>query len=273
MKYAYLKPKKGDSPYYVHLTLDDEHHTMRVYYHMSWWKRETVDRSVFDYWIQGFKGILPQLKKSKRKHMKSGTNSIRVRGKCSVHRKMLKDIMGFVEKDTDQKIPAKLECYVNADSKMVEIEMQLPYSSLGAFPQEIEKLPVFTQDPDTETVKEKLLFFNLNYILGVKNTADTVTHSPELPPHHGSPDESEETKVRTTDTSIYGQEAQDERMADFRLDPAFAAGTHPYGSTMRSGNDDAVNAGDTGDASTNDANNDPHDDPINSNADGANGQD
>lgn len=249
-KFAYLKPCENDSPFYVHLTLNEATQTMRVYYHMSWWKREEVDKDVFNRWMTDFRNLVPCLhqtsqRSAKKTPIKSRANSVRVRGRCKVYAHMFKDIIGFVEKDTAHEIPIKIECYTNIESKMIEIELTLPYQYLGHLHQELHKLPIFTVNPDYETIRHRLLFFNMKYIVGFQ-TKTPLQNSLILPKHDGSPSLSSIGQTSTLHGNTGAQHATQttetrprelddftlDRLNEFKLDPAYCTGEHPYGYAM-----------------------------------------
>lgn len=202
--YAYLKPSKGDSPYYIHLTLDGKERSLRTYWHMSWWKNEHVHAPLFEQWKRDFQTILGLLQRGKVKEKK---NSYRITGRCSISSRVFADIIGFVEPDTQAEIPVKLECYVNSENKIIEIEMHTPYAPLGSLPNELIKLSkIFTHNPDYETVRSKLVFFNPAHIVSFspKGQGSEVFSKPDLPlpAHHGSPEaarRSEENEVPKLD--------------------------------------------------------------------------
>lgn len=163
--YAYLKPSEGDSPFYVHLTLDSGTQTLRLYWHMAWWKNEVVDMALFDRWRATFKALGPRLSRCKEKERR---HSYHVAGRGRVSSGLLHDIMGFVEPDTLPELPCKLAGYVNTQNHIIEVEVHVPYSCLGALPEEWSKLKhVFTANPDYETVRAKLTFFQPAHVLGV----------------------------------------------------------------------------------------------------------
>ena len=226
VRYAYLKPSAGDSPFYAHVTLDGKARTLRVYWHMSWWKSEAVDPALFARWRATFEELATVLERAKPAVKK---NSYRVQGRCRVSSALLKDLMGFVESDTQPEVPVKLACYVNAENKIVEVELTAHYRPLGSWPQGLLKLPqVFTTNPDYETVRAKLVFFDPSRVVrgpvGGRAVSDEA-----LPRHHGSP----EVARRAAAAAASG-------VPDMRLDEAvadeFAVDTvldtrdgHPYG--------------------------------------------
>jgi len=204
-KFAYLKSQKGEAPFYVHLTLDEKEQSLRVYYHWSFWKKEEVDLTVFQTWMDHFKNVEPLLTKRKKKNtLVVKRNSVKVRGRCIILSQMFKDIIGFTEKNTEHELPAKIECYANAENRMIEVELQIPYKPLGDLPHELRKLPIFTKQPDFESVRTRLTFFNMNYI---KNTSKPI-----------------ESVVENTTREV----------DDMKLDPQFCQeNQHPYGETLK----------------------------------------
>ena len=124
-KFAYLKSQKGEAPFYVHLTLDEKEQSLRVYYHWSFWKKEEVDLTVFQTWMDHFKNVEPLLTKRKKKNtLVVKRNSVKVRGRCIILSQMFKDIIGFTEKNTEHELPAKIECYANAENRMIEVDVR-----------------------------------------------------------------------------------------------------------------------------------------------------
>ena len=187
VRYAYLKPSQGDSPFYVHLTLDDAARTLRLYWHMSWWKNEDVASALFERWQAIFRALTPVLERSKHKERK---NSYRLQGRCHVSSEIFRDLIGFVESDTQAELPAKLECYVNAENKIVEVNLTLAYRPLGSLPRELLKLnQVFTANPDYETVRSKLVFFDPSRLVGFPGHREELALADQpWPKHQGSPD-------------------------------------------------------------------------------------
>jgi hypothetical protein len=161
--YAYLKPNKTHSDYFVHVTIDHERHVFRLYYHMSWWKGENIPQAKFQTWMDGFEKLV-LTSNGKRTSVKKRNHSVKNRGKTMLSYHILKDVFGFVEKDTSRSLPVQLSCYVNDSAKIIEIECFFKYKTLGSFPTEICKLPIFTNNPDTETVKANIPFFTLDYV-------------------------------------------------------------------------------------------------------------
>lgn len=181
MLYAYLKPEKGESSFYIHLTLDDKAKTMRVYYHKSWWRKEDVDHSILTLWMNHCKNMAPLLTHSKKGHaLVCKKNSVKVRGKCMIYSTMLKDIIGFVEKDTELELSAKIEAYTNLESKIIEVELELSYKQLGSLPRTISKLPIFSKNPDFESVRSRLAFFCMSYIRHMKHEQKVDKKTPNL---------------------------------------------------------------------------------------------
>jgi hypothetical protein len=214
--FAYLKPQAGESPYYVHVTLNDQTQHMKVYYHQSYWKMEAVASSVFTYWIEQFRRLDKQLVKPTGQRAKSGrSQSIEVKGTCRVHSAMLKDIIGFIEKDTCAELPAKVECYANAVTKMIEITLDVPYSSMGQLHREMKKLPVFTVDPNIESVRARLPFFKMTYI--VTDSTSPVSTPPPNGKHSGSP------------ALVPLSHPVDDHKEEITLDPPFGEAVQPYG--------------------------------------------
>lgn len=218
-KYAYLKPKAGESPYYVHVTLDDCQHMVTVYYHRSWWKGETVDPLVFQEWREQLLQVKGKLKKSK---MKKGPHALRVRGKGVIGSRMFKDIFGFVERDTHDRIKGKIEGYVHSKEKVIEMTITLPYKPLGSFPSEISKLPIFSSDPDAETVRTHLVFFNEKYVMNDKPSLATISDS-----QHDR--KSSQATVGGGTKGVMSSEEKEEKNGQFQSDLRFASGSHPYG--------------------------------------------
>ena len=182
-KFAYLKSEKDDSPYYVHLTLDEKAKHLRIYYHSSWWKKEKVDPEIFECWKSNFQGMLPLLTKiptsNKKSPITSRKNSVKVKGRGLVYSKMLKDIVGFVEPDTKSEMPCKIECYVNSENKIIEVEIKIDFIHLGHLVDEMRKLPVFTTDPNAESVRSRLSFFSMSYIVGTKDKTE-IEHTHDV---------------------------------------------------------------------------------------------
>ena len=215
----YLKPQEGDSPFYLHLTLDDENRRMRIYYHMSWWKNEVVTTDLFDHWQTQFKSMTNHADKFKHKERKK---SYKINGTCSISCKLFKDIIGFVEQDVCERIPAKFEFYVNSENKIIELEFHISYQKLGSIPAEMKKLSVCTTNADYECVRPRLLFFDMKHIISNKKQVEKEgTFSIPLPIHHGSPNIIKET----------GKEIVHEQ--DFVLDSINTADGNPYTTEMK----------------------------------------
>jgi hypothetical protein len=242
-KFTYLKPSENDSPYYVHITLNEDQQSIRIYYHMSWWKREDVDKDVFTRWMTDFRNAVPCFyqnsnRSTKKTPIKSRANSVRIRGRCKVYSIMLKDLVGFVEKDTPLEIPVKMECYTNIESKMIEIELTVDYKHLGHLPRELYKLPIFTTNPDYETIRKRLLFFNMKYIVGFEQGKNTHPLSNiSLPKHDGSPSLSSFGQKSSSEYVADNRDGQtpaeqSRELEDFKLDPAYCTGEHPFGTLM-----------------------------------------
>jgi hypothetical protein len=236
-KYAYLKPKPGDSPYYVHVTLDDQQKIVTVYYHRSWWKGETVDPQLFEQWREQLLHIKGLLKKPK---IKTGPHALRIKGKGVVQSQMLKDIFGFVERDTHDCINSKIDGYVHSKEKVIEMTVNLPYKSLGAFPSEISKLPIFSLDPDAESVRTNLVFFNQSYVTdAVKPSGKTLKTSESR--HDGGPAQTGSSfETEGGAGGDPGADSKEEKEARFQKDPRFSAGEHPYGAGVANPQPDPI---------------------------------
>lgn len=220
VRYAYLKPAQGDSPFYVHLTLDGAARTLRLYWHMSWWKNEDVSSAVFDRWLAIFRTLTPLLDRSKHKERK---NSYRLQGRCQLSSAIFRDLIGFVEADTQAELPAKLEGYVNAENKIVEVDVTVAYRPLGSLPRELLKLnQVFTANPDYETVRSKLVFFDPCRIVNFPGQQEpTSADPPPWPSHQGSPD----IARRLAELPVAPLSLADEFCVDPTLDTSQG---HPY---------------------------------------------
>jgi hypothetical protein len=163
VKYADLKPEIGDSPFHVHITLDSVKRVFRAYWEMAWWGNDLVDSELFNDWKKTFKDFSSVFVNTK---VKERRQSYRVQGRCLVSSMLLHDLVGFLEKDTEKVLPAKMECYVNHETKIVGIEMHIKYNCLGSWPVELLRLStVFTSNPDYETHRPKLKFFNPSRII------------------------------------------------------------------------------------------------------------
>ena len=221
-RFACIKPNAGDSAFYVHLTLNEAKKMLRIYYHSSWWKKEKVDANLFTYWMESFESLAPLLPSTKKKPaLTKRMHSVHVQGKCAIHQKILHDVLGFVEKNTEQTLPANIECYVNDENKIIEVTLEIKYAGLGDLPAAMHKLPVFTTNPDFESVRSRLVFFDMNYVVGDK----TKKKSPEITFHCGSPADS----LVVTPTLAQQKLVLDDEL---KLDLPFASGSHPYGSKM-----------------------------------------
>lgn len=235
VRYAYLKPAQGDSPFYVHVTLDGQARTLRLYWHMAWWKNEVVEAALFERWHQTFRSLLPRLERGKEKARK---HSYQVQGRGHVSSALLRDVMGYVEPDTQAVLPAKLMGYVNAQNKIVEMEVVVPYRPLGSLPEEWLKLHhVFTVNPDYETVRPKLVFFDPSRVLRPGESSSSAADVPPTPPvvwpgHQGSPKvvpqsvSSEPTPPLDLSAAAAAAAQPDEIVADPTLDTWDG---HPYG--------------------------------------------
>lgn len=182
VRYAYLKQCNGESPFYVQIVLDGREKELRLYYHMGWWKNEVVDAKIFEYWNEAFRKIAGTVLKPKIKERKY---SYRLTGSGSVSCSLLKDVIGFSQTSMKPELPSKLECYVNSDSKMIEVIVTIKYKHLGTFPDELLRLKeVFTENPDYETVRARLVFFNPMHVCATIARPVSPRH---LPKHSDSP--------------------------------------------------------------------------------------
>jgi len=269
-KYAYLKPQENeDSPYYVLVVLDEPSQLIKVYYHMSWWKKEEVKKDIFEHWMQNLRDLVPCLNKHaerslKKSPIKSKNNSVRVRGKCHIYASVFKDIIGFTEKDVAPEIPVKIQGYVNSADKVIEICLELPYKHLGCLPAELHKLPIFTTNPDAEIIRKRLLFFNMKHIIGFQGKLKKSQYisSQQLPKHDGSPHSAALSSSRkkenhsaplldessTNQTTENGpqwtdhndhDDARKRELEDFKLDPIYCTGQHPFGHTLSTNIDES----------------------------------
>lgn len=185
--YAYLKPFAGESPYYLHITLDDRKQTARLFYSRSDGKED----------FESLKQLAALV--SKKGDIKVKQNSIKFRGRCHMRQQMLRDAVSFVEPDTAKEIPAKILCH--ASRERCELILTLPYRSLGRLPAELKKLAVFTENPDFESVKRNLPFFQISYVIEAGEGVNSK--KPE--------EEQEKAKAN-----------------EITFDPAFCKNTHPY---------------------------------------------
>jgi len=237
-KYAYLKSEKGEAPFYVHLTLDEKEQSLRVYYHWSFWKKEDTDQAIFQTWMNHFKNVEPLLtKKKKNNTLVVKRNSVKVRGRCIILSQMLKDIIGFTEKNTDHELPAKIECYANSENKMIEIELRIPYKPLGDLPHELRKLPIFTKNPDFESVRHRLTFFNMRYIKNKANSSEVSQEARVLKPESSDPQGESCKSSDPQGESCKSSDPQGESCKssdDITLDPQFCQeNQHPYGEILK----------------------------------------
>lgn len=213
VRYAYLKTRNGESPFYVHLTLDGVKKSMRIYWHMSWWKNEDVDDTIFKNWLSTFKTFAKTMQRPKIKERKC---SYRLLGRSHLSSEIMRDVVGIVCKDTLAIIPCKIEYYVNTENKLIEIVAEMKYSALGGLPDQLLQFTqIFTSNPDTETVRERLLFFDPTRVIlesGLSSSVDRPVSPQHLPKHRGSP--------------IMKQ-------CDMKLDPTMDPNGHPFGLELK----------------------------------------
>lgn len=206
VRYAYLKPTSGDSPFYLHVTLDGPQRRVRLYWHQSWWKHEEgVDGALLARWHTALRALTPRLIRPK---IKARKHSYRVQGRCRVSALLWRDVVGFVEADTQPVLPAKFEGYVNTEHRILEVELWLAYGPLGRLPAELLKLSqVFTANPDYETVRSKLVFFDLARIVAPAAAVvevEATTEPPEaVAPAAAPPDFAVDPTLDTSDGHPY----------------------------------------------------------------------
>jgi hypothetical protein len=209
---------------------------------MSWYKQEQVPEKLLSQWQQDINQVAPFLTE-KKKNIKIRAKSIRVRGRCEIRSQLFKDLIGFMEKNMASEIPSQIECYMNVEKKVVEIDITLPYKYLGTFPQECHKLSIFTVNPDFESIRPRLIFFDMKHIVGfvprgdhisfikLKKLSDCInTPTTTTTPHHDVDISGSKASANTESTEC--QETQDRIDNDMRLDPLYCTGRHPFGCAM-----------------------------------------
>lgn len=189
--YAYLKTSKSNSPFYVHLTLQEDVKKLRIYYHCAWWRTEKVEPEIFEYWMKQLAAMGPALvnqpTSKKKSPIVTRLHSVKVKGKCRVHSTMLSQLVGFVEQDTASVFPASFYGYVNEENKLIEIEVTIDYAHLGKLVEELRKLGIFSTDPNKEYVRQRLAFFKMSYILDFVPSSNALAPAVHLSQHVSSP--------------------------------------------------------------------------------------
>ncbi len=188
-RYTYLKTDKKDSPVFVHLTLMEDVKKLRIAYSCGWWIREKVNPRIFEYWMREFANMAPALtympSSKKKSPIRTSLNKVEVKGKCLIYSTILKELIGFVEPNTAYKIPAKIEAFVNRETKVIEVRLEMDYAPLGLLVAEMRKMGIFSDDPNREHVRARLSFFKMSYLVDAPSGLD----APEFTKHVRSPAE------------------------------------------------------------------------------------
>lgn len=168
MLYSCLKPRNGEAPFYVYLSLDDDTKRLVIYYYRAF--HQTSTQATFDKFFQDFTAHRDSfVGSSGRKGFKRTTNTLSMKGKAMISSQILSDLIGFVERDTRKALPSKIRLKVSVPEKLVNVHLTIPYSALGGWPQEIRKLNIFSAtEEDAEHVKPNLKFFQTTYFVTQK---------------------------------------------------------------------------------------------------------
>ena len=154
MRYLYLKPQEhGDV--FSHITVSDTF--VRVAYEIRRTKHNPLKDKVYKDWWR----IIQHLPVSE-KRLKIKKNSIKRDGKGYLFPKpMFENLFGdTVTCDHDQVIPVKLSMEMNKSHHFISVILECKLSCFL----NLVLSPEFTEDPDKETIKEDLLFFNPTWI-------------------------------------------------------------------------------------------------------------
>lgn len=168
MLYSCLKPRSGEAPFYVYLSLDDDTKRLVIYYYRAF--HQTPPRATFDKFFQDFTAHRDSfVGATGRKGFRRTANTLSMKGKAMVSSQVLSDLIGFVERDTRKALPSKIRLKISVPEKLVNVHLTIPYSALGQWPQAIRKLNIFSAtDQDAEHVKPNLKFFQTTYFVTQK---------------------------------------------------------------------------------------------------------
>lgn len=194
MKYCYLKNTKGEAPFYVHITLDDKKSEIRVFYQYLWCKFEDVDETIFAQMKLFMTNISKNLSSKHKKHTEIKDHAVVIRGRCLLYSSIFKDLVGFVSKDTPKTILTRVDCQLDRKLKVIEVELKFDFDRVGSMREEIMKLPIFTNNPNYEWVRNQLCYFKPSYLVvshqmvdNLPTTSPSSFQPPPIPPIPPSP--------------------------------------------------------------------------------------
>lgn len=218
VRYTCLKPNHGTCSFYIYMTLNDKQKQLTIYYQKVFYKRPPkVEFEKFFHDYTKHKNLVTvsggKSGTKKCRSFKRSPNKLRIKGKCFLHRQILKDIFGFFEPSTHRILHAKIDITVNSTTKLVDVKLLIPYKSLGKWPEAIKRLEVFGNQVDAEYVKTHLKFFTTSYLAQNQQTPTRNTNSCE--------------------TSVSDRVQTNEVTPEFTADEKFNGNAHPYTSILK----------------------------------------
>lgn len=250
--YAYLKPVKGEAPFYLLITLAHDEKRLKLFYSQSWYKSEHVEKGYLEHWRSNLQSLLPIFSRvnphrTPRHFIKAKANSCRVKGTCFLKSTLFKDILGFSHKSVPKVFSAKMQGLVSlVDPRLIEMTIELNYAELGSLITLCEKLSIFTTDPNAETVQKRLTFFDMKHVVDAIESVESIDDmKSDVMQNTSTVTDSSESdgKHEKTERTGTGPESG-HRIADlektFEVDDQFSTGQHPYGSVDSSGQVESV---------------------------------
>ena len=157
MLYTCLKP--ANNSFYVHIHLDEKQKLCKMYYYMGFWKGEKSKTGICQRWSQKIRSLPLKHKKKLRKGLKVGLNTVKHKGRALIHSSTFSNLFGFSLKPVCY-LPVKIDASVNVEQKIIEITCYIKFSAMQKLVDKFQQLPIFTNNPDSEYVRNKLQFFD-----------------------------------------------------------------------------------------------------------------